>query len=155
MKPSVPIEKAPRVNQRSELSELDIDANIKKRDSDELCGFRNRRYTQTNAQDGSAMPRRITDPSACVWPVKCGVVVLDVVEIDGAERRRRLLQSRAGLNLDKITFEIITAGKGGDDLIALLWRVLIISNPDDVHENTRVCERDFRSHVLGDTGRGV
>ena len=40
---------------------------------------------------GSAMPGRVADPSACVWPVKCGVVFLDVVEIDGAERRVRLL----------------------------------------------------------------
>jgi hypothetical protein len=48
-------------------------------------------FTGTNAHDGSAMPRRVADPKACVWPVKCGVVFLDVVEIDGAERRRRLL----------------------------------------------------------------
>jgi hypothetical protein len=46
---------------------------------------------EQGAHDGSAMPRRITDSSACVWPVKCGVVFLDIVEIDGAERRRRLL----------------------------------------------------------------
>lgn len=66
----------------------------------------------------------------------------------------RLLQGRAGLNLDKVFLEI-TARKGGDDLVALLRRVLIVSNPDDVHQNARVCERDFGPHVLGDTGRGM
>ena len=40
---------------------------------------------------GSDLSRLNADPSACVWPVKCGVVFPDVVEIDGAERRQRFL----------------------------------------------------------------
>jgi hypothetical protein len=68
IKPSVPIAKEPRPNQRSGFSDLGIEA----------------------ARDGSGVPRRIPDQSACVWPVKCGVVFLDVVEIDGAECRQRL-----------------------------------------------------------------
>ena len=62
--------------------------------ANEMCGCLSHddsEFTGTNVHDGSAMPRRITYPSACVWPVKCGVVFLDVVEIDGAERRQRLL----------------------------------------------------------------
>src|SRR3954451_13659120 len=100
------------------------------------------------------MPGRVADPSACVWPVKCGVVFLDVVEIYGAERRVRLLQGRASLDLDKLILEIFTAGKCGEDLVTLLWRVLIIFNPDDVHQDTRVCESDLGPHILGDAGRG-
>src|SRR4029077_12881644 len=99
MKPSVPIEKAPRFNQRSELSELDIDANIKKRGSDELCGFRNRRYKQTNTHDGSALPGSVADASARVWLAKRGIAIFDVIEIDCPERRLRLLQGRARLYL--------------------------------------------------------
>ena len=56
--------------------------------------------------------------------------------------------------MNKLILEI-TARKGGDHLVALLRRVLVISNPDDVHQNTGVCERDFGPHVLGDTGCGM
>ncbi len=31
----------------------------------------------------------------------------------------------------------------------------LVANSDHVHQNTRVCERDFGPHVLGDAGRGV
>jgi hypothetical protein len=48
-------------------------------------------FTGKNALGSSATPRRIADPSACVWQVKSGVVVVNVVEIDGAVRRERLL----------------------------------------------------------------
>jgi hypothetical protein len=58
------------------------------------------------------------------------------------------------LNLNKFVFEI-TPRKGSDHLIALLGRILIISNPDDVHENTRVRESDLWSHILDNAGRGV
>ena len=98
IKPSVPIAKAPRVNQRRELRDLGIEASHQEmahlHGDNELCGCLNHvdsEFTGTNVHDGSAMPGRITDPSARVWPVKCGVVFLDVVEIDGAERRQRLL----------------------------------------------------------------
>src|SRR5262249_56786232 len=64
-------------------------------------------WPSKNARAGSATPRRVADASACVWPVKCRVVLLDVVEIDGAERRMRLLQRRASLNPDEIILEIV------------------------------------------------
>ena len=76
-----------------------------------FCAFRNHHYTLMNAHDGSAMPGRVADPSARVWPRKCGIVTFDVIEIDCPKRRLRLLQGRASLNLDKIIFEIITARK--------------------------------------------
>lgn len=79
----------------------------------------------------------------------------DEVEIDGAVSRQGLLQGRASLNLDKISLEIITAGKCGDDLVALLRRVLIVSNTDDVHQDARVGEGNLGPHILGDAGRGM
>ena len=95
---SRPIAKEPKANQRSGFSDLGIEASHQQmahlHGDNELCGCLNHvdsEFTGTNAHDGSAMPRRVADPSACVWPVKCGVMFLDVVEIDGAEGRRRLL----------------------------------------------------------------
>jgi hypothetical protein len=70
VKPSEPIAKAPRAYQTTIAD----------------AGF-----TGKNAPGSSARPRRIADPSACVWQVKSGVVVVNVVEIDGAVRRERLL----------------------------------------------------------------
>src|SRR5689334_9217357 len=85
MKPSVPIAKAPRANQRREFSDLGIKALPKEtahpRGHNELCGCHNHhplRIYGNKTPRRSATPRRITDPSACVWPVTCGVVVLDV-----------------------------------------------------------------------------
>ena len=49
--------------------------------------------------------------------------MFDVVEIDRAERRLRLLQRRSGLDFDELVLEIIAARKGRDDLVALLWRL--------------------------------
>ena len=40
-------------------------------------------------------------------------------------------------------------------MVALLWRELIIPNPNDVHKNTRVCKRDLGPHVLGNAGSGM
>src|SRR6476619_1101688 len=111
-------------------------------------------FTETNAHDGSAMPGSVADACARVWLAKCVIAIFDIIDVDGAERRLRLLQGRASLHLNKLILEI-TARKGGDDLVALLRRVLVISNPDDVDQNTRVCERDFGPHVLGDTWRGM
>jgi hypothetical protein len=76
--------------------------------------------------------------------------MFDVVEIDRAERRVRLLQGRASLNLDKFILKL--PRESGDDLVALLWRVLMLSNPR--HQNTRV-ESDFGPHVRGDARRGM
>jgi hypothetical protein len=42
------------------------------------------------------------------------------------------LRAERVCTLNKLILEI-TARKGGDDLVALLRRVLVISNPDDVH----------------------
>jgi hypothetical protein len=103
-------------------------------------------------RDSSARPGSIADPSACVWLVKCRVAVFDVVEIDRAERRQRLLQGRAGLNLDELILEI-TARKVGHDLGPLLRRIVIVSNPDDVHQDTRVGESNLGPHEQGDAGR--
>jgi hypothetical protein len=47
------------------------------------------------------------------------IAVFDIVDVDCAERRLRLLQGRTRLNLDKFILEI-TARKGGGDLVALL-----------------------------------
>ena len=63
---------------------------------------------------------------------KCVIAIFDIIDVDCAERRLRLLQGRVRLNLNKLILEI-TARKGGDDLVALLRRVLVISNPDDIH----------------------
>jgi hypothetical protein len=41
------------------------------------------------------MPRSIGDPSASVGLAKCGIVIFDIIEIDGAECGLRLLQCRA------------------------------------------------------------
>jgi hypothetical protein len=97
IKPSVPIAKEPRANQRSGFSDLGIETSHQEtarlHSDDELCGCLNHvdsEFRRTNARDGSAVPRRITDPRACVGPVKCGIMFLDVVEIYGAERRQRL-----------------------------------------------------------------
>ena len=111
-------------------------------------------FTETNAHDGSAMPGSVADACARIWLAKCVIAIFDIIDVDRAERRLRLLQGRVRLHLNKLILEI-TARKGGDDLVALLRRVLVISNPDDVHQNARVCERDFGAHVLGDTGRGM
>src|SRR3954466_3825743 len=40
----------------------------------------------------SARPRCTPNPRACVRPAKCGVVLSNVVEVNCAECRRRLLQ---------------------------------------------------------------
>ena len=78
------------------------------------------------------MPGSVADASARVWLAKCVIAKFDEIDVDCAKRRLRLLQGRASLNLDKLILEI-TARKLGDDLVALLWCVFIISNPDDVH----------------------
>src|SRR3954454_7459668 len=98
------------------------------------------------------MPGSVADACAGVWLAKSVIAIFDIIDVDCAERRLRLLQGRAGLSLNKLILEV-TARKSGDDLLALLRRVLVISNPDDVHQNTCVCELDFRPHVFGDTGR--
>ena len=90
------------------------------------------------------MPGRVADPSARVWPAKCGIVIFDVIEIDCPKRILRLLQGRASLNLDKIILEIVTARKCGDRLVTLLWRLLVISNSHDVHQNPCIGESAVR-----------
>lgn len=115
---------------------------------------RRSRIHETSAHDSSAMPGSVADACARIWLAKCVIAIFDIIDVDRAERRLRLLQGRVRLHLNKLILEI-TARKGGDDLVALFQRVLVISNPDDVHQNARVCERDFGSHVLGDTGRGM
>src|SRR4029079_18656152 len=99
----------------------------------------------------SGRPWRVADPGACIWPVNSGVVLPDVVKIDGAVCCRGLLQCRARLQLDKITLEILSTGKGVDDLSALLRREIAISNPDNVHQDARICESYLGAHVLGNT----
>jgi hypothetical protein len=42
-----------------------------------------------------------------------------------------------------------------DYLMPLVGSDLFISDPDDVHENTRVCESYLRSHVLRDPWSGM
>lgn len=74
-------------------------------------------------------------------------MIFDEVEIDRAKRRRGFLQSRTGLNLDKLIFEI-AARKGGNDLAPLLWCIFVISNRDDVHQDTCVGKSYFGPHVL-------
>ena len=109
----------------------------------------------------SAMPGSVTDAGARVWPRKCGIVTFDVIEIDCPKCRLRLLQGRASLNLDKIIFEIITARKCGDHLVALLRRVLVISNSHDVHRRRnsargypwRIGRRPLRSDRSGNAYR--
>src|SRR5262249_41228357 len=92
-----------------------------------------------NPRDGSALPGRVADAGARVWLAKCGIAIFDVIEIDGAERRLRLLQRRASLHLEELILEI-TARKCGDHLVALLRRVLVVFNPRDVHQNPGVRE---------------
>jgi hypothetical protein len=72
--------------------------------------------------------------------------MFDVVEIDCTKRRQRLLQGRASLNLDELILEI-TARKVCNDLSPLLRRIVVVSNPDDVHQDTRVGEGNLRPHV--------
>src|SRR3954463_9012180 len=50
---------------------------------------------------------------------------------------------------------MIAAWKCGGHLVALLWRVLIVSNPDDIHQDTCVCQGDLGPHVLGNTRRSM
>src|SRR4030095_13821770 len=100
------------------------------------------------------MPGVGAHTSAPVLLSECRIIAFDVFDVDCTERRLRLLHGRVSLNLNELILEI-TARKGGDGLVALLWRILIVSNSDNVHYNTRICESDFGPHVRGNARRGM
>src|SRR3954462_4419262 len=79
------------------------------------------------ADNGSALPGRIADARARVRLAKSGIAIFDVIEIDRPKRGLGLLQGRARLDLEEFVLEI-TARKRGDHLVALLRRVLVISD---------------------------
>src|SRR3954462_1301087 len=72
----------------------------------------------------SAPPRRVANPGAGVRLAEAGIAIFDVIEIDGPERGLRLLQRRAGLDLDEFVLEI-AARKCRNHLVALLRRVVV------------------------------
>ena len=87
---------------------------------------------------GSAPPRSVVDARTYVWLAECWIAIFEILNVDRTERRPRLLQGRKSLNLNELILEI-AARKGGDDLVALLLRIVIISYSDNVHYDTRVC----------------
>src|ERR1700753_4169324 len=107
-----------------------------------------------NACNGSAMPRSSVNTGANVRLAECRVGAFDVFDVYRTERRLRLFESRAGLKLNELILEIMTR-KSGDNLVALLWRIFIKSDPDHVHNHACLRECDFRPHVVGDAWRGV
>ena len=56
---------------------------------------------------------------------------------------------------DELILEIITAGKGSDDLVTLLWSIVVIPYSERVQENTRLCKSHLGAHVLGNAGSGM
>src|SRR3954452_14868019 len=88
-----------------------------------------------NAHNGSAMPRSVVDTSADVWLAECRIEIFDVFDVHGTECRLRLFLGRAGLQLNELILEV-TSRKGGDDLVALLWRIFIKFSSENVHEHT-------------------
>jgi len=68
----------------------------------ERAGTKYFRIHGASAHDGSAMPGSVADACARVWLAKCVIAMLDIIDVDCTERRLRLLQGRASLNLDKL-----------------------------------------------------
>jgi hypothetical protein len=81
-------------------------------------------------------------------------MTFNVFNVYGAESSVWLSNRRSGLHFNEFIFEI-ASWKCCDYLMPLVGSDLFISDPDDVHENTRVCESYLRSHVLRDPWSGM
>src|SRR4029453_4790410 len=102
------------------------------------------------------MPGRVADTGANILrSPECRIMTLDIFEVNRAERGAGLLQGRASLKFNELILETNTARKGGDDLVTLLWSIVVIPCSEHVHENTRLCKSHFGAHVLGNAGSGM
>src|SRR6202162_1339485 len=92
----------------------------------------------------SASPGGAADDAAEIAAVEMRLLVRDDVGLDVAEGRIRLVLDAVVEGLDDVIFEMLGAGVGLYDRLALEIAVFGIGQPQHVHFDTRGNERDDR-----------
>jgi hypothetical protein len=81
--------------------------------------------------------------------LKVGIHPLEYIGLDVAKCSLGLVPDAVEKGLDNVFFEMITAGMGGNDLLALLFAKLSKADPENVHFHSGGHERDLGLFELG------